>query len=344
MKLLFIGDPHLKITRFDLAKQFLSWINEVIKDYKPDAVVNLGDTFDTHAVLRSEIAGEFKKHIKHVTGMGIRYYYILGNHDFYKPNSSEYHALQSMEGMYKFDVIDKRTDFTLNQKNGITMIPYLPDHTQFPKETQPILIAHQTFVGADYGYMRPEVGVDAGAVNAEIIISGHIHVKQEFGKVIYPGTPYAQSVNDIDQHKGVMLFDTDTYEREFIESPLPRWAGAKYELTPSFTAADLHTSLCNTLDSDNHWIIEITGPKAEILAYQDSKQFKVMSKGIDVRIKSKFTDKKKQQIQIDALSMEHIIDEYANKVYKGSLDKKKISTKALKILAKVRQHSVNGHL
>ena len=292
MKILFIGDPHLKITRFDLAKRFLTWINEVIAEQKPDAVVNLGDTFDTHAVLRSEILGEFKSHISKTTALGIRYFYILGNHDFYKPDSSEYHALQSMEDMKKFHVIDKRTDFT-HGKNGITMVPYLPDHTQFPKEVQPICIAHQTFVGADYGYMRPEVGVDAGAVNAEIIISGHIHVRQEFGKVIYPGTPYAQSVNDIDQHKGVLLFDTDTYEKKFIETPLPRWAGARFELTPSFSADDLHESISQIVDSNNHWVIEITGPKAEVLSYLSSKNYSTFSKDKDIKVKTKFTDKQK---------------------------------------------------
>ncbi len=336
---MFIGDPHLKITRFDLAKQFLSWVNEVIEDYKPHAVVNLGDTFDTHAVLRSEIQGEFKRHIRHTTGLGIRYFYILGNHDFYKPNSSEYHALQSMEDLPKFHVISKRTDF-----DGITMIPYLPDHTQFPKETQPILIAHQTFVGADYGYMRPEVGVDAGAVNAEIIISGHIHVRQQFGKVIYPGTPYAQSVNDIDQHKGVLLFDTDTYSKEFIESPLPRWLGMKAEISQNFSLEDLHNDLFQCLDPHNHWVVEITGPKAEILSYLDSKQYREVTEGIDIKIKPKFTDKTKQLIQIEALSMEHIVHEYMSKVYKGSLDKSKISAKALEILDKVRQGQAKARL
>lgn len=341
MKILFIGDPHLKITRFDLAKRFLHWINEVISDYKPNVVVNLGDTFDTHAVLRSEIMGEFKRHVSHTTNLGIKYFYILGNHDFYKPNSSEYHALQALEHMPLLTIVDKRIDF--NDAN-ITMVPHLPDHTKFPKDVKSICIAHQTFVGADYGYMRPEVGVDAGAVNAEIIISGHIHVKQEFGKVIYPGTPYAQSVNDIDQHKGVLLFDTETYEKEFIETPLPMWKGARYELTSDFTAQNLHEDLSEIVDSTNHWIIEVTGPKAEILAYQSSKPFLTLAKGKDIKIKPKFTDKKKQQIKIEALSMEHIVDEYVNKVYKGSLDKEEISSKALEILNKVRQRHAKARL
>ena len=192
--------------------------------------------------------------------------------------------------------------------------------------------------------MRPDVGVDADTVSADIIISGHIHVKQEFGKVIYPGTPYAQSVNDIGQHKGVLLFDTETYEKEFIESPLPRWVGMKAEISSDFSIEDLHDDLFQYLDSNNHWVVEVTGPKVEILSYLASEQYATVTEGIDIKIKTKFTDKKKQQIQIDALSMEHIVDEYINKVYKGSLDIDKISTKALEILSKVRQGQAKAKL
>ena len=42
--------------------------------------------------------------------------------------------------------------------------------------------------------------------------------------------------------------------------------------------------------------------------------------------------------------MEHIVDEYMTKVYKGSLDKKKISGKALEILSKVRTGQAKARL
>jgi predicted MPP superfamily phosphohydrolase len=62
-KILLIGDVHLKITRFDLCKSFLNWLNLVIEQEKPDLVINLGDSFDSHAVLRSELMEEFKQHV-----------------------------------------------------------------------------------------------------------------------------------------------------------------------------------------------------------------------------------------------------------------------------------------
>src|SRR6478736_5361700 len=120
-KILFVGDPHLKITRFELAKTFLSWLNTTIATIKPDLVVNLGDTFDTHAVVRSEIQNEFFGHVEYVCDtLGIPYVYLLGNHDMFKPNDSRYHALRSFKGAIPgFTVIDEITEL-----DGITYVPY----------------------------------------------------------------------------------------------------------------------------------------------------------------------------------------------------------------------------
>jgi DNA repair exonuclease SbcCD nuclease subunit len=238
-----------------------------------------------------------------------------------------------MIGLYdNFIVVDKRLDL-----DNITFIPFMPDHTKFPLDTKEICIAHQTFIGADYGYMRPDAGVDAATVQAEIIISGHIHTRQEFGKVIYPGTPYAQSVNDINQFKGVLIFDTETYDKKFIVSPLPRWLGQRYDISPTYSVDDLHEELKKTLTVGDHWTVEIAGPRAEIMGYLGTKKFKtIKDKGIDLKVKTKFTDKDKRKIEIDALSMEHIIKEYTDKVYNGSIDKTVIIDKALEILNKVR--------
>ena len=339
MTVLFIGDPHLKITRFDLAVQFLKWSAEVAIRLKPDMVVNLGDTFDTHAVVRSELLKEFRNHVQNIVDSGITYYYTLGNHDFYKPTSSKYHALQSMEGFHKdFIIVDKRLDV-----NNITFLPHFPNFKEFPLDTKEICVAHQTFLGADYGYIRPDVGVNADDVKAEIIISGHIHMRQEFGKVIYPGTPYAQSIDDINQVKGLLLFDTASYKRKFIQSPLPMWKGLKFTLGDE-TIDQIHSHIAQTVTKHDHWTIEITGPKAEVIAYRDSKEYAAAIKDCDVKFKPHFIDNEKKMVTIKAVSMEHIVSEYATKVYQGTVDKQNIVNKATEILNKVREANAKSKL
>jgi DNA repair exonuclease SbcCD nuclease subunit len=332
MKVLFIGDPHLKITRFDLAKQFLEWINGVIEKHKPDLVVNLGDTFDTHAVIRSEVLTEFMKHVVEVRKT-CPYVYLLGNHDMYKPNDAKYHAMSHLKDKIKdFMVIDETIDY-----KGMTFVPYIHKPEDFPKQSLPICVAHQTFKGADYGDITTKDGVDAVSIlGAEIVISGHIHKRQRLdtggAEVIYIGSPFSQSSSDINQVKGVSIIDTETFAEEFIVCPLPMWKGVKFELSPTFNAEEMHEELMETLNDKDHWVVEITGPKAEIIGYLGSKKGKSLTVGRDVKIKTVFTDKEKRQIRIEALSLQHIVSEYIDKVYSGSIDKELLKLTASDVL------------
>lgn len=332
MKLLLIGDPHLKISKFQLSCEFLAWVKVIAAEIKPDMVVNLGDTFDTHAVVRSEILSEFRKHVLDITELGIHYRYVLGNHDQYKPNDSKYHALESFKGIENFIVVDKPWNSTVE---NITWVPYIADYKQFPLDTLPIVIAHQTFVGADYGYYRPDVGVDADKVKADMIISGHIHKRQMFGKVVYPGTPFAQGADDVNQQKGLMLFDTETYEYSFIKSPFPSYTGLTYELTQDQNVDTMHASIASQLNGKDMYILDIIGPKAEIIAYMDSKRFKDLKAKNSIRVKPEYIDRQKtlgKQIKVNSIS--DIVNEYIDQVYDGTLDKGIIKSKAIEILEK----------
>jgi DNA repair exonuclease SbcCD nuclease subunit len=334
MRILFIGDPHLKINRFDLALSFLSWLDKTIEEQKPDLVVNLGDTFDTHAVLRSEVLNEFMKHVYHVLDLGIPYVYLLGNHDMYKPNDAKYHAMlpfkNKIENLY---VIDEICDLF-----GITFVPYQYYGSKFPQKTLPIVVAHQTFIGADYGPIRATEGVDALSVaGCEVIISGHIHTKSVLGPVIYVGSPFSQSASDVDQIKGITIFDSDTFAQTFIQTPLPTWRRISAVVSQHTTIEMIHGMVKELVSgSKDHWVLELEGPQAEIVGYLGSKIYVETIDGVDVKVKTKFTDKEKKKISIEARSMEQIISEFIVKVYSGSIDKDELTKCAKLILEESR--------
>jgi DNA repair exonuclease SbcCD nuclease subunit len=334
MKILFIGDPHLKINKFELAKQFLNWIESVVVEYQPDLIVNLGDTFNDHATLRSEILTEFMAHVDKVRLM-CPYVYLLGNHDMWKHNDSKYHALKHLKDKIpRFHIIDEIVDFN----DHLTFVPYQPDLSLFPTKTKEICIAHQTFKGSDFGSIVSQEGVDAEAVSAEIIISGHIHKRQILGKVYYPGSPFAQNINDIDQIKGVDIFCTETYKFQFIENPLPKWRGIHLLFSTTNTVDELNRTLIenhNSLGGDDFWVIEIEGPKTEIISYINSKDFCTIIKDKRVRIRPIFTDKEKKKHTIKASSINDIISQYIDVVYSGGLDKVLLKSKALNLLDKL---------
>jgi len=315
-RILFIGDPHLKISNLAAAKTFLAWVYQVVVDTKPDIVVNLGDTFDTHAVVRSELLFEFKKHLQSVTPL-CPYFYVLGNHDFFKPNDSTYHALQAFAGVYENLVV---VDKIMHKKDlGITFVPYQPDHASFPLETLPICVAHQTFAGCDFGGYRPDDGVDADKVSAELIVSGHIHKKQAFGKVYYPGSPYSQSMKDIGQIKGLSILDTNTYKFQFLQSPLPSWQSLEVAVSDVKTTI---SSIENSINQGDNWVVVFTGPRKEIAAIFDSKDWKKLCEKSRISVRTKYVDSDRvERIKIQAHTVTDVVEEYIDRVYSGALDK-----------------------
>jgi DNA repair exonuclease SbcCD nuclease subunit len=339
LKILFIGDPHLKITHFELSKKFLEWINTTIEKYRPDLVINLGDTFDTHAVVRSEIMTEFLNHVEYVTNI-CPYIYLLGNHDQYRPNDSKYHALKHLKNrLNKFTVVDEITNL-----HGMTFVPYIHKPEDFPKSTLPICIAHQTFKGADFGDITTKDGVDASSIEgAEIIISGHIHKKQTLNSgnvsVIYPGSPFSSSASDVDQIKGVTIFDTATYNETFIPCPLPMWKSLSFDIDEEYSAQDILKDLKNSLNMLDNWIISISGPKAEILSLLNSKEYKDTIKNVNLKLKTSFIDKEKKYFKIKSNSIESIITDFIDNVYKGSIDKDILKTESLKLINSYKNSS-----
>lgn len=338
MKILFLGDPHLRINKFSLATQFLTWVNKFITEQKPDLVVNLGDSLDTHAVIRSEAINELMSHIYHVVDQGIPYVYLVGNHDCYTPKDSKYHALLPFKGRIdNLFIVDVPQDLF-----GMTFVPYLVDGNTFPKKTQPICIAHQTFIGADYGPINANEGVDADAISADIIISGHIHKKHNLGKVVYVGSPYSQDASDANQIKGISTFDTDTFEFSFTPTPMPSWKSLKFEISSAQSAEGVHVQLEQATSDRNaahHYLLELTGPKAEVTAYIESAQYLKLVKGLSIRLKTVFTDKERKKVAISAISMEQILSEFVDKVYNGSLDKDKVLQRAQQVLKHVKSQA-----
>lgn len=332
---MFLGDPHLRINKFSLATQFLTWINKLIAEQKPDLVVNLGDSLDTHAVIRSEVLNELMNHIYHVVDLGIPYVYVAGNHDYYTPKDSKYHALlpfkNRIDNLY---VVDEPQDLF-----GMTFVPYLVDANDFPKKTQPICVAHQTFLGADYGPVNALDGVDANTISADIIVSGHIHKKHNLGKVVYVGSPYSQDASDVNQIKGITTLDTDTFEFSFTQTPMPSWKSVKLTMDGQSSSSIIHSQLeqaTSDRTKNDHYLLELTGPKPEVVRYLESAQYLKLIKGLSIRLKTVFTDKERKKVSISAVSMEQILAEFVDRVYSGSLDKDKVLQKAKEVLEQVK--------
>lgn len=309
-KIMFIGDPHIRHTHLAEGENLLKWVEQLAEEHKPDLIVNLGDTLDDHAVIRAEALSLVNSHVRRVVGMGFPLVMVLGNHDMWKPNCNKYHALEVFKGVKGVAVVDRATTIA-----GITYVPYLSSPKDWPDIKTSVVVTHNTFVGADYGFKCAEDGIDLDVVQGYTVISGHIHKRQALkaGSVIYPGTPTSLSASDANQEKGIMFLDSRTLETTFVKSPFPVWRSIEVGIQ------DVEGISLNPTD---RWIVKLIGPRAEIKAWLDSKHAVSLRKISQVSFKTEFTDSAKStRAQISAPTVYSMAEQYVDRVYAGALDK-----------------------
>lgn len=130
-KILIIGDLHFRPKEIDLNRLLVTEVLEIIKEIKPDGVVVLGDTLDTHDVYKGSahsLSERFFHRIRLLTKLVV----LLGNHDL-KNNQVNltidreadhpYTALKYWDNTILVD------DVTLFDINGhqFCAVPYLPN-------------------------------------------------------------------------------------------------------------------------------------------------------------------------------------------------------------------------
>ena len=212
MKLLFIGDPHYKPSNVKDTELMESQVLFYIKKLKPDVVINLGDTLDTHerihigSLARSvQFMNEISKLTKHVV--------LIGNHD--RKNNSEF--LTDVHPFIACTIITSSNNTSNNIEfvstglvsENILYVPYVPNgrfreacdiilKSEFKLDSELIIdkysdyvkliVCHQEFKGVKMGGIISEDGDDYKVFDVPIV-SGHIHETQVIENVLYPGTP-----------------------------------------------------------------------------------------------------------------------------------------------------------
>jgi DNA repair exonuclease SbcCD nuclease subunit len=217
-KTLFIGDLHVQLNNLedtkDLFKFIAAWADLV------DRVVFLGDIFHTHSVLRQEVIAAVKEGFYEIYEKNKNIQVVVGNHDLVGPKSTNMNACSLTLNHDIVQVIDEPQSDSL-----FLMVPYVPDHEEFVKicndTTHPdkpkVLVCHGTFEGAVYenGFPCPD-GVDRSRIPFDEIISGHIHMRAEFNGITYVGTPRAISASEANQPKFLMIYNSQTKQKEWI--------------------------------------------------------------------------------------------------------------------------------
>jgi DNA repair exonuclease SbcCD nuclease subunit len=219
MKILRIGDPHIKPTNVEEAEKLMHFVNDTILERQPDRVEIMGDLFHTHSIVRLEVLEFWEGWLDTLTSHeNIDFYVLRGNHDMASDEEFAPSALLAFKHL-------KRKNLKiceLPRVDGIyAYVSYYKSHEKFievsnrcAEQGAKVLICHQTFDGSRYetGIYAPD-GIDATKINFNLIISGHIHTHQDMMKdgkrILYPGTPKWDTAADANEDKGIWLYGHD---------------------------------------------------------------------------------------------------------------------------------------
>lgn len=226
MKILIYADLHIynhhkMPINSETALGVLDYIKEYSEENNISKIVCAGDFFHTKAKSYAPHVVQAWLRIKDINKLGIDQYLIVGNHDMAMPNTSMNSILfvfsnysKIIPDYYFEDIGDTRVHFL-----SYTTVPF--DNFIFSKTKKNVLIGHLDVIGfkMSNGYRADSGFKIADFDKFDLVFSGHYHSHQIMENIVYVGSPYQTSFAERDQNKGFIVFDTDSFTWEFVETP-----------------------------------------------------------------------------------------------------------------------------
>lgn len=300
MKVLRIGDPHIKPSNLIEAEDLMHFINDVILEQKPDRVEILGDLFHTHSILRLEVLEFWVEWIDVLLAHeDVELYVLRGNHDMAtsEENCASVYSIFKLIRKKNFHYCDN--PHADKQSFPFAYVSYYGNHDKFidvanacAKEGAKVLVCHQTFDGSRYesGIYAPD-GIDTSKINFNLIISGHIHTHQDMIKgdkrIIYPGTPKWDTASDANEDKGIWMYEHDDSTGAILKEELIRTA---HVVTKIVNLTWVEGLPCEAIPSGCKTTIELVGSSKWV------ESQKAALKGT-VEIRSRITDKTERKVR-----------------------------------------------
>lgn len=238
-KLIFISDIHFgkhvnnEEWQENMRNYFYNFFIPKIKEIKSTLAegeelvcVNLGDTYDDRSSIDINVSNlsidVFEDIAKEVHTI-----IINGNHDLSKKTNKGNTSLRTIELIPNIDVITDPTMITFKsgtKKLPVIAIPYLGDITLESNYLATYSSkAKFAFMHTELSKMKMDNGMlITNGINTDIfkgiILSGHIHKRQESKKNIYVGSPYHLNKSDIGNEKGIYVLDVASKKIEFTKN------------------------------------------------------------------------------------------------------------------------------
>jgi hypothetical protein len=201
---LVVGDMHVTADELEDSQAVIDLALSLKDQY--EVIVFLGDQFNSHTVLSLPVVDFWRRAVTALRYKGrYRQIHMRGNHDM-AANGDGPHALEVYREL--LDVQDAIVDGGL-MEDGILFLGHYVKESDFLNTARKLapmgaglVVCHQAFDGAqaENGFYMPD-GFDQNALPCKQIISGHVHRRAAFGKVVYEGSPRWRSTADAGEFK-----------------------------------------------------------------------------------------------------------------------------------------------
>ena len=185
MELILVGDMHATPAELPECERHLPLWRQVRSERPQARFVFLGDQTDKNDTLSVRVM-EFWRAV----GTEFSPIFVVGNHDQVYAGSAE----NSMNACRDVATVVSGS-WRLNQ---ILFVAYCRDSDQFFSRCEGggTLICHQDLAGASYDNGRRSISSTVPPATFLQVVSGHLHVPQEFGRIWYPGAPRWRGLRD----------------------------------------------------------------------------------------------------------------------------------------------------
>jgi DNA repair exonuclease SbcCD nuclease subunit len=244
MKVAIITDTHFcfkksnKVYHDYFEKFYKSVFFPTLQKRKIDTVIHMGDAFDNRrGVDYWGLSWAQRVIYNKLQESNITLYQIMGNHDAYHKNTNSVNSIDTLLHHYKNVItITDPKEFTIDNKLFL-MVPWIckdneKDTFDLIKSTKAkVVFGHFEFKGFTLFPGQTQThGLESEKFKKfDRVFSGHYHTRSNDGTIFYLGNPYQMFWSDVDDTRGFHIFDTDTYEIEFIENPYKMYEKIYYE-------------------------------------------------------------------------------------------------------------------
>ena len=225
MKIWMLSDTHFgKYTNdsdkwlINMTSYFYDFFIPLLKEHKKkdDKLFFLGDLFDNRTSINIKVINAVVKLFEDL-GKIIEVHALIGNHDSWNMNSIEINSDCVIRNINNVIVYEEPKIINIENKS-ILMMPWIhgknAEKTILEKYTGTDLLFCHSDLNGCRTQLNPTRPHDRHILDIEDflgynkIYSGHIHIVQDIKNFKFIGSPYHLDRNDVENQKGIFIYDT----------------------------------------------------------------------------------------------------------------------------------------